>query len=79
MDINIKGSFWDWLWKIFEWFKIRKAEKRAAQAEREALNAAIAVDQLADVQKVHEEHEKTQDEIKDLKDGTSIADSFNKL
>jgi|WetSurMetagenome_2_1015567.scaffolds.fasta_scaffold00469_45 hypothetical protein len=79
MDINIKGSFWDWLWKIFEWFKIRKAEKRAAQAERDALNAETILDQKTDMDKVHEEHGKVQDEIKDLKDGADIADSFNKL
>jgi hypothetical protein len=79
VDINIKGSFWDWLWKIFEWFKIRKAEKRAEKAERDALNAEVILDQKIDTDKVHEEHEKVQDEIKDLKDGTDIADSFNKL
>ena len=79
MEIDIKGGWFDWLWKLFEWWKIRKAEKRAAQAERDALNAQTIQDQQADVQKVHEEHGKTQDEIKDLKDGTDIADSFNKL
>lgn len=79
MELKISGSWLDWLWKILEWFKIRKAEKKAEQAKRDALNAETIMDQQSDIQKVDEEHRKKQDEIKNLKDAGDIADSFNDL
>lgn len=79
MELKILGSWLDWLWKIFEWFKIRKAEKKAEKAQRDALNAETIMDQQSDMQKVDEEHRKKQDEIKNLKDASDIADSFNEL
>ena len=77
--MNISVGFWDLIWKIFAWFKISKAERRAKDAEREVLNVKTEVDQQKEVDKIHTEHKEKQDEIQALKDGDDIAGSFNKL